>query len=539
MSKDFWSAYALRDGRIVHVDCVENGLACNCVCPSCNARMVARHGKQRIHHFAHYNAKPCETGYQTAVHMRAKEILSEMKFIALPSYEFNWYTKELKAPPAIVKIADVALEKRVDDIIPDVIVTTTKGQRILVEIYVTHKIDEEKLAKIKRLDIPTIEIDLSGCELNDQLLIDAMTDKMETYGKWVYYGKEDFYKDRIRSLMVKLPIEEDGSVACPLLYDESSDKGHPLKGYAEECISGRLCKFFLKSTKDCIYCLGKDYFSDLYVLKYPVKARQEYYMKKLNAKDAMKKIERSLRYFVSIPLEQRKGRNHPINKLKFQQICSIETVADTGSIIPRMKVSGVNTDGELVHFYVNVINSAEAKWLWGRKWYRDFVEQQGEMVVFYEEVYDDYSDKRKYKMTKCLFDPQSGEEELPIKSYFADLEEQNYVTAGGKQYADCHHLFHGGDVDHSFVSKELCQACPRNHEGMEGIDFFCTSNPKLEDESKYALMNELPVANLSDEQKKVLERELRGRGVIVGNETSSFLEIVKQEAPYTERGNKK
>ena len=43
------------DGGMVYVDDVPNGLACNCICPHCKERLLARHGTERAHHFAHFS----------------------------------------------------------------------------------------------------------------------------------------------------------------------------------------------------------------------------------------------------------------------------------------------------------------------------------------------------------------------------------------------------------------------------------------------------------------------------------------------------
>ena len=37
------------DGKLVHVDSVPRGRACNCVCPCCYEPLEARHGGIRVH----------------------------------------------------------------------------------------------------------------------------------------------------------------------------------------------------------------------------------------------------------------------------------------------------------------------------------------------------------------------------------------------------------------------------------------------------------------------------------------------------------
>lgn len=59
-----------------------------------------------------------------------------------------------------IPVDRVELEKRFDDIIPDIVVYSG-DKYFFIEIYVTHPIDDEKLKKLKEKNISTIEIDLS------------------------------------------------------------------------------------------------------------------------------------------------------------------------------------------------------------------------------------------------------------------------------------------------------------------------------------------------------------------------------------------
>ena len=67
--------------------------------------------------------------------------------------------EELISKGREISIDDVKLEKRFDDIIPDIVVYSG-DKYFFIEIYVTHPIDDEKLKKLKEKNISTIEIDL-------------------------------------------------------------------------------------------------------------------------------------------------------------------------------------------------------------------------------------------------------------------------------------------------------------------------------------------------------------------------------------------
>ena len=155
--------YALKNGKTVHISEVVSGEKCGCICPACGEIMIAKKGSKVIHHFAHKSTIECEYGYQTSLHLAAKEIISKSKNICLPALYLTFSgsgRKMLLMDAQSVCVFDVILEKRINDIIPDILLKTDIGM-IIVEIFVTHEIDDVKKRKIKRLDIPTIEINLS------------------------------------------------------------------------------------------------------------------------------------------------------------------------------------------------------------------------------------------------------------------------------------------------------------------------------------------------------------------------------------------
>ena len=181
-----------QDRELVSVYDVVKGLPCKCTCPGCGGQLIARQGEQKQWHFAHYNAEECSTGYQTSIHLLGKEIIKRNKKILVPvtkykgdvinceydnypygyninnkmCYGFGRYETALvigmleKTAYTEVLLDDVYLEQKEGDIIPDIVVVA-KGRKILIEIYVTHKVDAEKLKKIKSLGLSCIEIDLS------------------------------------------------------------------------------------------------------------------------------------------------------------------------------------------------------------------------------------------------------------------------------------------------------------------------------------------------------------------------------------------
>ena len=143
----------MHNGRLRYIEDLERGLNCGCVCPSCERPLVAPKGPIKVARFAHYQGGDCGKGIETALHQLAKEILEHRREIVFlgrtPSDPTNLYT-----------IEKVDLEKRLGNIVPDVTVYIAE-RTLLIEVVVTHDIDERKRKAIRELGISTLVIDLS------------------------------------------------------------------------------------------------------------------------------------------------------------------------------------------------------------------------------------------------------------------------------------------------------------------------------------------------------------------------------------------
>ncbi|MCL2775976.1 MAG: hypothetical protein FWD71_21915 [Oscillospiraceae bacterium] len=211
-------SYAVKNGTLIHVSEVESGLKCGCTCPACNARLVARKGSIKEHHFAHAKDEDCQKGTETVLHIMAKSILEKEKYIRVPKvyvltkftavhyqgHDFPRNKQEYASGEMYIKFDRVELEKRVDDFVPDVALYSG-NQCLLAEIKVSHGIDEDKLQKIRSSDISVLEIDLSAMngtitesELRD-LLIENVSKK-----KWIYNKKAEYYRKEWLNLCDKL-----------------------------------------------------------------------------------------------------------------------------------------------------------------------------------------------------------------------------------------------------------------------------------------------------------------------------------------------
>lgn len=156
-----------KDGRIVSVDEVPRGQACECTCPSCHSPLIARQGEQRVWHFAHATGTDCD-GAESALHLAAKAVIERTKGIAAPAITIaRHYTApdgrqgvgKATQPELWLDFSSVQIELKLDRIIADAagIIDTSL---FLVEIGVTHFVDDNKLTLLTELGYPTIEVDL-------------------------------------------------------------------------------------------------------------------------------------------------------------------------------------------------------------------------------------------------------------------------------------------------------------------------------------------------------------------------------------------
>ncbi|WP_298623909.1 competence protein CoiA family protein [uncultured Legionella sp.] len=162
---------------IVHIANVESGKSCNCICPSCSTPLIAAKGTKNQHHFKHATTIECEEGLESAIHMAAKQIIKERKQIKLPEYTINknildskgkmhFESKTLVARGRSISFDSVQEEQELNQMRADIL-AITNNQKLMIEVFYRHKVDEQKIEKIKAANISTIEIDLSDLTPND------------------------------------------------------------------------------------------------------------------------------------------------------------------------------------------------------------------------------------------------------------------------------------------------------------------------------------------------------------------------------------
>lgn len=200
--------FGLKDGVLYEPCQVLNGKDCGCFCPGCNHPLIARQ-KAKTPHFAHAAGKACGDGRETAIHLAAKQLIAERMELALPAVDvplpvrwgpiqggWEWgriQEKQRLYNSLLMPLSNVRIEPWLDDFRPDIVVIEAGSDtEILVEIAVTHFVDERKLDKIKARGIRTIEIDVSdargavGFNMLDHLLFGV-----PSKAKWLHHPQAE------------------------------------------------------------------------------------------------------------------------------------------------------------------------------------------------------------------------------------------------------------------------------------------------------------------------------------------------------------
>lgn len=191
--------WAIKNNKFIHISEVVKGKDCECVCVACKEPLIARKGKKRAHHFAHFKDSDCKNAPETALHLLAKEIIAASRLIKIPqdnsipvpalNTRIQIEKDKRIVTNGVVKIDKVFVEREGirNGFIPDIVIQSG-NKFLIVEVCVTNPINEEKYIKIRQNNEHTIEINLSEDdalksykELEYKLLEDIACKK------WIYH----------------------------------------------------------------------------------------------------------------------------------------------------------------------------------------------------------------------------------------------------------------------------------------------------------------------------------------------------------------
>ncbi|MCB0633407.1 MAG: hypothetical protein KDD15_26910 [Lewinella sp.] len=156
--------YALsKNSMPVGIQDVPRGLACNCICPACSAPLIARKGKRKSHHFAHYRQPECTNALESSLHLMAKAVLKRSTKIVLPPIYLHGRERAVEYA-RLYQYGSVRAEAYLQGMVPDLILETPDN-KVLVEIAVSHSSRSDKIWKLQQARLAAIEIDVLDLHL--------------------------------------------------------------------------------------------------------------------------------------------------------------------------------------------------------------------------------------------------------------------------------------------------------------------------------------------------------------------------------------
>lgn len=209
------------DGVMRHIDSVERGLACNCLCPDCGHSVVAKKGPKQVWHFAHHVNSECAG--ESVLHLAAKQVLLEAiaggVVVLLPALEDELQIDDIALNPhgRSWRLASVPLD--VDSgqdevavgegLFADLVLESPAGRTVIVEIFVRHAKSEEDLRKFMALGVDAIEIDLStlSWDIHAEALLDAV--RHQAPRRWLFNGESERRKSAARGVLKPMVAESN------------------------------------------------------------------------------------------------------------------------------------------------------------------------------------------------------------------------------------------------------------------------------------------------------------------------------------------
>lgn len=205
-----------KDGRLLTPEEAEQGLACGCYCPSCDVKLVANKPKvNKRDYFSHFEAKECTGGFESALHKMGKQIIMDAGWATFPARSVE-ITSDIDRttvkqgfvdfPPHRAELFDIVPETQVDRWRPDLIARLKTGDRVLIEIKVTHKVEEAKAGALDNL----MEIDLWGLQFEDVRDIERLKQLVLKSAKRHWY-RCSLYDDLPRVHQAQKALDSDAA----------------------------------------------------------------------------------------------------------------------------------------------------------------------------------------------------------------------------------------------------------------------------------------------------------------------------------------
>lgn len=162
-----------RERRLFAPGEVERGLSCGCVCPSCHSPLIANHPTKKRNYFSHHRNPECPGGYETAVHLMAKQIIEQAGGITIPGREIVVSVPLIEKQrlrgtvvfePRWCELSGIESEQTVEKWRPDLRARLKNDAPLHIEIAVTHFVEPDKaegLDNVMEIDLSTLDPDIA------------------------------------------------------------------------------------------------------------------------------------------------------------------------------------------------------------------------------------------------------------------------------------------------------------------------------------------------------------------------------------------
>lgn len=219
-----------KTGSLVDIRQVDSGMRCGCICPQCRRRLVARKGTQNRHHFSHHpkdqRVSLCSGGAETGLHIAAKRIIARWESLMTPALCYSEegrsrfgeiLTVAESIPGEFFPVERSVLPDEVywaGDWVPDIVLFGPKGE-LRIEIKVTHGISGQKLAKIERDAIHTLEFDLAKLRNDQGWNLDSLEHALRTdpsIVRWAFHLGHADLKAKVHNELSRQVFESSANI---------------------------------------------------------------------------------------------------------------------------------------------------------------------------------------------------------------------------------------------------------------------------------------------------------------------------------------
>lgn len=172
--------FGLLVGEMVSPQAVPTGKACGCVCAECHGSLVAKNAGLKVRpHFAHLAGMGSDICRETAIHHMGKKVLTGARRVLLPAWQAQHSEWNIRRKPHHCEesrsarrwsYASAKEEVWHDGIRPDVLLSdggAVASLPLLVEVRVSHAVDEFKARLVRERGWAMVEIDLSQAQEED------------------------------------------------------------------------------------------------------------------------------------------------------------------------------------------------------------------------------------------------------------------------------------------------------------------------------------------------------------------------------------